>query len=64
MQCSWCGTNAEEAAKRHEGPHATWCVHFREDQRGGPDRRTPMERSTGNIKYLREEDCEDNDEGA
>lgn len=25
---------------------------------------TPMERSTGNRKYLREEDCEDNDEGA
>ena len=23
-----------------------------------------MERSTGNRKYLREEDCEDNDEGA
>lgn len=29
-----------------------------------PDRQTPMERSTGNRKYLREEDCEDNDEGA
>ena len=25
---------------------------------------TPMERSTGNRKYPREEDCEDNDEGA
>lgn len=25
---------------------------------------TSMERSTGNKKYLREEDCEDNDEGA
>lgn len=30
----------------------------------GSSRETPMERSTGNIKYLREEDCEDNDEGA
>lgn len=28
------------------------------------DTRTPMERSTENRKYLREEDCEDNDEGA
>lgn len=28
------------------------------------DTSTPMERSTGNRKYLREEDCEDNDEGA
>ena len=36
MRCSWCGTDADEAAKRHEGPHATWCVHFRESQRGGP----------------------------
>lgn len=33
--CSWCGTDAEESAKRHEGPHSTWCVHFRESQRGG-----------------------------
>lgn len=29
-----------------------------------PSSETPMERSTGNRKYLREEDCEDNDEGA
>ena len=28
-KCEWCGADAEEAAKRHEGPHATWCVHFR-----------------------------------
>jgi hypothetical protein len=34
-KCEWCGTDSEEAAKRHEGPHATWCVHFRESQRGG-----------------------------
>jgi len=33
--CFWCGTNRLEAAKRFEGPHATWCVHFRESQRGG-----------------------------
>lgn len=35
--CSWCGTDRYDAAKRHEGPHATWCVHFRESQRGGSD---------------------------
>jgi len=34
--CSWCGSDSEESAKRFEGPHATWCVHFRESQRGGP----------------------------
>jgi hypothetical protein len=34
-KCPWCQTDAAEAAKRHEGPHATWCVHFREEQRGG-----------------------------
>jgi len=33
-KCFWCGTNPAEAAQRHEGPHATWCVHFREEQRG------------------------------
>ena len=33
--CSWCGSDSEESAKRFEGPHATWCVHFRESQRGG-----------------------------
>lgn len=35
MRCSWCGIDAKEAAKRHEGPHATWSFHFRESQRGG-----------------------------
>lgn len=34
-RCSWCGLDAEEAAERHEGPHLTWCPHFREEQRGG-----------------------------
>jgi len=29
--CPWCKTDSEEAAKLHEGPHATWCVHFREE---------------------------------
>jgi hypothetical protein len=33
--CEWCKTDSEESAKHHEGPHATWCVHFREEQRGG-----------------------------
>jgi len=33
--CPWCKTDAIEAAKRHEGPHATWCPQFREEQRGG-----------------------------
>jgi hypothetical protein len=27
--CSWCNTIPIEAEKRHEGPHATWCVHYR-----------------------------------
>jgi hypothetical protein len=34
MNCPWCGVDPDEAAKRHEGPHLTWCVHFREEQRG------------------------------
>lgn len=33
--CLWCNTDADQAAARHEGPHATWCVHFRMSQRGG-----------------------------
>jgi hypothetical protein len=36
-KCSWCGTSAIEAALRYEGPHATWCRHFRDEQRGGDD---------------------------
>lgn len=28
-RCFWCNTSASEAAARHEGPHATWCVHGR-----------------------------------
>lgn len=27
--CSWCLIDADEAAARHEGPHATWCPHHR-----------------------------------
>lgn len=34
-RCFWCDKDPDEAAARHEGPHATWCVHFRENQRGG-----------------------------
>lgn len=42
--CAWCNTDAEAANRRHEGPHATWCPHFREDQRGGtPDAGKPPE---------------------
>lgn len=33
--CPWCGANAKINAERHLGPHSTWCVHFRESQRGG-----------------------------
>lgn len=33
--CSWCGARAGVNAARGEGPHSTWCVHFREAQRGG-----------------------------
>jgi hypothetical protein len=29
MKCPWCNTDPEEAAAHHEGPHLTWCVHFR-----------------------------------
>lgn len=28
MKCSWCGTDPEEAAKSHEGPHTTHCPHY------------------------------------
>lgn len=34
-RCSWCNTDPADAAARHEGPHATWCLHFRTEQRGG-----------------------------
>ena len=27
--CCWCNTQVEEAAQHHEGPHATWCPHYR-----------------------------------
>jgi hypothetical protein len=32
-RCSWCNTDPDEAAARHEGPHLTWCPHFRNEQR-------------------------------
>ena len=28
-RCFWCNADPDEAAARHEGPHATWCPHFR-----------------------------------
>jgi hypothetical protein len=36
-RCFWCNTLPSEAAAQHEGPHSTWCPHFREHQRGGLD---------------------------
>lgn len=48
--CSWCGANAEEAAARHEGPHSTWCVHFRESQRGGLKDFTRVVDQTGILR--------------
>lgn len=33
--CFWCGSDPVEKALKHEGPHLTWCPHFREEQRGG-----------------------------
>ena len=29
IRCFWCNTDPEEAAARHEGPHATWCLRYR-----------------------------------
>jgi hypothetical protein len=29
MRCFWCNVDPEEAALRFEGPHLTWCPHFR-----------------------------------
>jgi hypothetical protein len=28
-RCFWCNTDPDEAAARHEGPHATWCLRYR-----------------------------------
>lgn len=39
-------------------------ARYHAKQEPAPISETPMERSAGNRKYLREEDCEDNDEGA
>lgn len=35
MKCFWCNVDPKEAFLRHEGPHLTWCIYFRESQRGG-----------------------------
>lgn len=29
MRCTWCGKDPDEAARHHEGPHATWCPRYR-----------------------------------
>lgn len=32
--CLWCNCDPAIAAATGEGPHATWCPHFRNEQRG------------------------------
>lgn len=32
--CFWCNPDSHDI-RPHYGPHATWCPHFREEQRGG-----------------------------
>lgn len=32
-RCSWCNADPVANAARHEGPHATWCVHYRRPAR-------------------------------
>jgi hypothetical protein len=32
-RCFWCNTDPDEAAARHEGPHATWCLRYRRPHR-------------------------------
>jgi hypothetical protein len=49
--CPWCNVVASEAAVRHEGPHATWCVHFRESQRGGQEEAAEP-RADGFVEYF------------
>ncbi len=34
-RCFWCNVDSVEARSHYEGAHLTWCVHFREWQRGG-----------------------------
>jgi hypothetical protein len=29
-RCFWCNVDPDEAEKRHEGPHLTWCLRYRE----------------------------------
>lgn len=36
-RCFWCNASPEEAAKQHEGPHATWCPHYRKAPKENPD---------------------------
>lgn len=35
-RCPWCNTDPVEAASQHEGPHATWCPHYRRPERPSP----------------------------
>lgn len=37
-RCFWCNTDPVEAAARNEGPHLTWCVHYRTP----PSSRSPL----------------------
>lgn len=56
--CSWCKIVPSEAAARHEGPHSTWCVRFRESQRGGEEAAEPcadghpLDAALGNIHVI------------
>ncbi len=49
-RCSWCNSDAEEAAKHHEGPHLTWCPSFREEQRGGDHQSCPNCEGKGRVE--------------
>ena len=40
-RCFWCNTDPDEAAARHEGPHATWCLKYR--------RSDPLVRADGRL---------------
>lgn len=52
-KCDWCGVEPLEAAERNEGPHLTWCVHFREEQRGGYSGLALLSKKNAEIDDLR-----------
>jgi hypothetical protein len=31
-RCNWCNVDEIKAALRYEGPHLTWCPHYRRSQ--------------------------------